>query len=745
MNPDLEVRSYQTTAVQKCVAELNTNRRAQCHMAPGAGKTVVALLVKEELAPSLTIFFVPSIQLIHQQYLSWAKFNNKAFDALVVTSGRMSSGDNDTLELLEQSHIGTTTNVGNIKHFLSGRADKVIFSTYHSTDKIVQACKNITVDLAIFDEAHHVAGGFDKIATRLLNDDIISIDKRLFVTATPRLNVDEEKSLIVAGMDNIELFGEVAYKLSFREAVRREILCDFELIAATITRSDIDKLNITASDEEKIAIAAIKKVMDDKSLKRGLSFHSQINRAVKFATLLEDALDDTYVSTLNSSHSAAHRSLVIDNLKTSERGILTNVRVLGEGFDYAALDFIVMVDPKKSPVQLVQNIGRVMRKHKDKEVGSIIVPIFVEDIEADVKASTLNGRFMPIYRIATALGTLDSMLGAEIASARTVSNIDTNHLFIQQHLKITGAEQLSKEELKIVSDQVVMYSLYGTKAHAIYELENKVRELVAFCEKHDRLPSRNIEGEKGLTSFYTSIFSKTCRPETRVLLDIVRNRWGRDTKTVNHWGSKLNEIVEYFEEHGCRPTTHRNPSLANIMKRIETDDLPESVDGLFNQQIEAIKQYPTANEIKSNRVNDVVEQLEEWTKKHKRLPRNADVASNEVPSSVYRLLGRRNTLNIPDIVARINVLVSTYGGVGKSQASNKDDSKDDKIKNITERNKGRLTELEEFIETHGVLPTPKTSKQLYTFTAQRYNNYVNPLKREVITETIDRLMEKRKH
>jgi len=70
-------------------------------MAPGSGKTVVSLLIKEKLKPKITIFFVPTIQLIYQQYLSWAEFNSKPFDALVVTSGRITAEDRARLTLLE--------------------------------------------------------------------------------------------------------------------------------------------------------------------------------------------------------------------------------------------------------------------------------------------------------------------------------------------------------------------------------------------------------------------------------------------------------------------------------------------------------------------------------------------------------------------------------------------------------------------------------------------------------------------
>jgi len=72
--------------------------------------------------------------------------------------------------------------------------------------------------------------------------------------------------------------------------------------------------------------------------------------------------DDVYVDTLHGVHKAEHRTRVLNKLRTSDQAIVTNVRVLGEGFDLDALDFVVIVDPKSSPIDIVQNIGRVMRK-----------------------------------------------------------------------------------------------------------------------------------------------------------------------------------------------------------------------------------------------------------------------------------------------------------------------------------------------------------------------------------------------
>ena len=64
---------------------------------------------------------------------------------------------------------------------------------------------------------------------------------------------------------------------------------------------------------------------------------------------------------------------------TGERGMLTNARCLSEGVDVPTLDGVAFIDPRRSQVDIVQAVGRAMRKADDKTVGTIVIPVFVDE------------------------------------------------------------------------------------------------------------------------------------------------------------------------------------------------------------------------------------------------------------------------------------------------------------------------------------------------------------------------------
>jgi predicted helicase len=64
--------------------------------------------------------------------------------------------------------------------------------------------------------------------------------------------------------------------------------------------------------------------------------------------------------------------------------VLTNVRCLSEGVDVPSLDAVLFLSARNSQVDVVQSVGRVMRKSPGKKYGYIIIPIVVPaDVEAD--------------------------------------------------------------------------------------------------------------------------------------------------------------------------------------------------------------------------------------------------------------------------------------------------------------------------------------------------------------------------
>src|SRR5450759_2353551 len=103
-----------------------------------------------------------------------------------------------------------------------------------------------------------------------------------------------------------------------------------------------------------------------------------------------------------------------------ERGVVMNARWLSEGVDVASLDGVAFIDPKSSQVDIIQAVGRAIRRdpNVNEKVSTIVLPVF---IEAGKNAEdTLEGsRFKPIWDVLNALKAHDDVLANELDQIRT--------------------------------------------------------------------------------------------------------------------------------------------------------------------------------------------------------------------------------------------------------------------------------------------------------------------------------------
>ena len=176
------------------------------------------------------------------------------------------------------------------------------------------------------------------------------------------------------------------------------------------------------------------KAIKDYDLKRVISFHSGVKGAKDFSEELLDVVDlidpihrpegvflADYVS---GKMKAGDRKDKIDRLKLLEgfdRGILSNSRCLAEGVDVPSLDGVAFIDPKGSQVEIIQAVGRAIRKVRGAKVqttGTIVIPVFIEagdDPEASIEASN----FKPVWDVLKALRAHDEILADILDNYRT--------------------------------------------------------------------------------------------------------------------------------------------------------------------------------------------------------------------------------------------------------------------------------------------------------------------------------------
>ena len=451
--PRPEPRDHQSEARTAVVQGLQTADRGQLIMACGTGKTYVTLWIKEHLDAQRTLVLVPSLGLLSQLLREWTFAAATPFEVLCVCSDQTvgSKGHDEAIHSVADLAFPVTSDVGEVKSFLSGAGNRVVFSTYQSSSVIAAAQADPAIpafDLAVADEAHRCAGKVGSDFTAILDNAQIRSAKRLFATATPRTysstvhKAAEDRGVEVVGMDNATLFGEVLYALPFGKAIECKLLTDYRVviigvddptIAQWIARRELVSTGtgIETDSESLAAQIGLLKAIKDYDLKRIISFHSRVNRAEAFTTDMQNTMQwisDEHrpsgtlrTDFVSGNMPANKRKIKLDQLKglsADERGMLSNARCLSEGVDVPSLDGVAFIDPRSSQVDIIQAVGRAIRLSADKKIGTIVLPVFIEarqNAEDTIEAS----HFKPIWDVLSALKAHDDVLACELDQIRT--------------------------------------------------------------------------------------------------------------------------------------------------------------------------------------------------------------------------------------------------------------------------------------------------------------------------------------
>ena len=124
---------------------------------------------------------------------------------------------------------------------------------------------------------------------------------------------------------------------------------------------------------------------------------------------------------MSGEMSAGDRKQKIQRLKKlppNERGLLANARCLSEGVDVPSLDGVAFIDPKGSQEDIIQAVGRALRKSKEKKFGTIILPVFIEPGDNEIERIE-SSNFKPVWDVLKALRSHDERLGESVDDIRT--------------------------------------------------------------------------------------------------------------------------------------------------------------------------------------------------------------------------------------------------------------------------------------------------------------------------------------
>lgn len=439
---------WQKPIIKKVIKEFNTSSRGQLLLACGLGKTYISSWVSKELKSKCTLVLVPSLGLVSQAMSDWIRSNDQIQEVLCVCSDKTVSKkekEDQFYSSVRDFSFPVSSDPKEISKFLIKKSNRVIFCTYQSSENILKAQQNIKheFDLMVLDEAHKTVQSKKTLFNLCLDEKKIRSKKRLFATATPRYFAPHikkqlrDKNKTADDMHDEKLYGGIFYTINFGEAIGRKLLNDYRVriiyvkdskIADKIKNRALIKLNNKAfTDATNFAtmIGVLKSIKKAK-IKRLISFHSRIKSAQTFSEELPIANmklrknmrleENVYYKFIQGKNSADERRVILDELKelnNSSRAIISNARCLQEGIDVPSIDGIAFVDAKESKIDIVQAVGRAIRKTNDGKAANIILPLFTD------KSGEINEKnFATVKNVIRALCDHDNLLADEIDNLR---------------------------------------------------------------------------------------------------------------------------------------------------------------------------------------------------------------------------------------------------------------------------------------------------------------------------------------
>ena len=461
------LRSHQEKAIADVEEGLLVHKRGQLLMACGTGKTFTSLrLAESTVGPGGSVLFlVPSINLLSQAVKAWANDATIPLATFAVCSDNK-AGQRSRDEDMNANDLAfpASTNPESLLDAMSARtSDKkmtAIFSTYQSID-VIGACQAAGLgefDLIICDEAHRTTGAFtdaddQSTFTKVHQNNHVASSKRLYMTATPRVYGDQtkaraaEQDVIVASMDDETTFGPVFHELPFGEAVAQELLTDYKVLVLAVNEDAVSgafQRQLSTGDGE-LALDDVARIIgcwhglskrgpqfdvDNIPMRRAVAFSSTIKQSKAFAKAFPDIVNEALEDRRDSNAVKIETDHVdgTTNVKVRSEAIawleeppgqrvcrvLSNAKCLTEGVDVPALDAVLFLQPRKSIVDVVQAVGRVMRLSEGKEFGYVILPIGVPAGVPPEQALKDNKKYQVVWQVLQALRSHDERLAAEI-------------------------------------------------------------------------------------------------------------------------------------------------------------------------------------------------------------------------------------------------------------------------------------------------------------------------------------------
>ena len=468
----------------------------------------------------------------------------------------------------------------------------VIFGTYQSAHRVAEALRDTktAASVMIGDEAHRTAGlrknAQSKKNPNLRNftlchdNDAFPATYRIYQTATPKV-YDQKKvqrkndEWVVRSMDDETVFGVEIYRRSYIDAVNNGWLSDYRIIAIGVNDPEAYRAaNLLAKNTQSkgrqalttdhyirglaFALAMGNATQQDDDAEKQVAIQSCIafmNTVDKSKNMAKDLQSDTArewiqkylddnlpgrqaakyeLEHLDASSNILLREQAKGNLASATsaapHGIL-NVGIFGEGTDSPSLSAVAFLEPRKSPIDVIQAVGRAMRTAPGKEIGYIICPIVIPpqaDPEEWLQTSSKEDGWQELGQILLALRAHDERIEDQlselmtlyvpppqevVATAVSVANQESGYIRHHYHVGPVGDAQRAAEQ---VVERKARPQDIGLRP--LNELQWRIREEPAvYSETKSAVATLDAPGAYGTQQPATLQPQRTPEPETAAI------------------------------------------------------------------------------------------------------------------------------------------------------------------------------------------------------------------------------------
>lgn len=633
----LEKRDYQKEFIEKCDNYFKNNDEGFGNICCGSGKTLMSYWVHQKLKPRYTLIAVPSLYLLTQFFKEWfyeAEADKQDMEFVLV-------GSNADIEdeLYQNNGLILTTNEMELYtqlviNKINSKKNLVIITTYQSCDKLIFGSNilKITYELCIIDEAHKTCQINESQFTLLLNNKHLRINKRLFLTATPKIyNNPGETNENVISMDNKKIYGEEIFKYTIRKGINDRYLSDYNILTQITENNYINEFltnnkllsleQINKIDSHYLGTAVmIIKAMQNHDCTHMVTYHNTINNSKmmeKLLNMLTEKLNhDIKIIQLDGTLSINKRNKLIDVFKKTDKCVMTTARVLNEGINIPVIDSLCFVDLRASTIDIIQCIGRSLRLYDGKQLAKILVPYIFTDIN-----SLKNNYYFPkLVNIIKSLSQSDECMYEYFSLKNNGKTINKKIISYHYYISDTLVQDVSVEAK--LNDWISNLEINVWKRLNMFDyMYNKLKE---FVEKNNKYPSQVAKDDEELKLHHWMMSRKRekrigilSQERIEKLENIPNFKWD----SLESFDDKYNKLLEFIVKNNKLPSewskNKEEIKLATWCRRLRKE---KRINQLSDEKIQKLEKISIWFWDKEDPFEKRYNELVDWIQKNKKIP-----------------------------------------------------------------------------------------------------------------------------